>query len=587
MILDKVTRILSEMPNRTQKKVLSAADFSKSTPSQVYKAIISAMLDLCRNAKQRAQLEVFSELSPTDDEILEAFGPSAASSAVQLTFTDEQKEYIKNHVYRNREGEFRIIPGDKTASADTIPVDGLEADERIIAAKLKYSKVSENGTEQEFDGLRILQGLEYDGSEDDAFKEFDTSLRRIEIANSFSKPFGFYREGGKLYRNVACQMKRTRSDYTHDDLERAMFLMYLVSGATIAGWTHLYKVVHNMVRNPNSHTGTILYLNDFDAGGNGKSKFIAVLQSMFGDSFTAFSTQQLRFTISLLGKRLVSIAEFDTMSTKREILTMLKAMTGRDLFEYEAKGAPSIVAKSFQNFVITSNHYVMFDDSGIKRRLQNFQSSNLLHLVTSGYAKTYGYLDKFFGDTYSDDCRNIETRMADALLDYIGADDEKYDIPIRDQPVILSSLKNPILRALFADNMNYEKFVTDRAGGCTLALWRMAEDIKPGEFNYAAATIQQWMPDIKFTVSRDSTSMTCDIEYKVFVQRMAERLTQLDEISRSLKSKSSVTLEKGTFCGFSVEDMFKKFIGGAVDKYKIPVSDCAGHIIVGDCNEKK
>lgn len=583
MILDKVVNILSTMPDKTQKKVLASADFQNQKPSEVYRSIIKTMLDLCRNAKQRAQLEVFADLTPSDQETLDAFGPTAEAVTMGLTFTAEQKEYIKTHVYRNREGEFRLIPSDKSVSTDVIPVDGLGVDEKIIANKLRYIRMSANGTEQEFDGLRILQGLEYDGSEDESFKDLDTALRRIDIVNSFGKPFGFYKEGDRLYRNVACRLKQVTGHSDREDLERVMFLMYLVAGASIDGWAGLYKVVHNMVRNPNSHTGTILYLNDFDTGGNGKSKFISVLQAMFGDSFTAFSTQQLRFTISLLGKRLVSIAEFDTMSTRREILTMLKAMTGRDLFEYEAKGTQSIIAKSFQNFVITSNHYVMFDDSGIKRRLQNFQSSNLLHLITSGYAKSYGYLDNFFGDTYSDESHKIETRMADALLDFIMADNAKYDIPLREQPVVLSSLKNPILRRLFAENVNFEGFVSPTPNGSRIDLYRIAkEDVRPEQLNYAATTIQKWLEDVDFQIARDSSNMACHIPFEELTEKLKHRLDELDAVSRSLKSKSTVTLELGTFNGFDVKSMLDKFLGKAIEMYKIPVKEIANHIIIGE-----
>ena len=94
-------------------------------------------------------------------------------------------------------------------------------------------------------------------------------------------------------------------------LRRAMFLTILVAGGRVKDWEALYNLVHFMVNVPNSATGYILYLNDFDAGGNGKSKFIGMLQRMFGDSFTAFSVQQLRFTMSLMGKRLVSISEYE------------------------------------------------------------------------------------------------------------------------------------------------------------------------------------------------------------------------------------------------------------------------------------
>ena len=90
---------------------------------------------------------------------------------------------------------------------------------------------------------------------------------------------------------------------------------------------------------------------------------------MFGDAFTAFSVQQLRFTISLMGKRLVSITEYEESESAKQLQSLIKSMTGRDNFQYEGKGVDPIVAETYQNFVISSNKYIYFDDSGIKRRL--------------------------------------------------------------------------------------------------------------------------------------------------------------------------------------------------------------------------
>ena len=587
MLLDKVIGILQEMPAKAQKKVLASVDFEKQKPSEVYVTIIKLMMSLNKNAKQRAQLEVLGDVIPTDEEIIETFGTKNEALNPVLSFTDEQKEYIKSKVYRNRDGEFRLIPHDKHVTPDVIPIDGLEADEAILATKLSYTMMTENGTEKQFDGLKILKGLEYDGSEDEIYKELDCALRRINIINSFTKPYGFYREGEQLVRNVACQMNDNLPEYEQKDLRRVMLLMYLVSGGTIENWSALYKVVHHIVRNPNSHTGIILYLNDFDAGGNGKSKFVSVLQNMFGDSFTAFSTQQLRFTISLLGKRLVSIAEFEGMSTKKEILSMLKAMTGRDLFEYEAKGTKSIVAKSYQNFILSSNHYVMFDDSGVKRRLQNFQCCNLLHLLTNKYTKSYGYLDQFFGDTYTEESARIEERMAAALLDYIKKDTKKYELPIREQPIVLSSLKNPILRKMFNVNVDYDAFIREEGDGSALDLWRVLKDeVRPEQLNYAASIIQLWLPDVDFEVSRDSTVMTCSIPRDDFVNKLRNRLEELDVMSRQLKCKTTVTLERGEFAGFDVDSLLDEFLFNSLNK-KVPIEKRGNFIIVGEQKSEK
>ena len=159
MLLDKVIGILQEMPAKAQKKVLASVDFEKQKPSEVYVTIIKLMMSLNKNAKQRAQLEVLGDVIPTDEEIIEAFGTKNEALNPVLSFTDEQKEYIKSKVYRNRDGEFRLIPQDKHVTPDVIPIDGLEADEAILATKLSYTMMTENGTEKQFDGLKILKGL--------------------------------------------------------------------------------------------------------------------------------------------------------------------------------------------------------------------------------------------------------------------------------------------------------------------------------------------------------------------------------------------------------------------------------------------
>ena len=98
MLLDKVIGILQEMPAKAQKKVLASVDFEKQKPSEVYVTIIKLMISLNKNAKQRAQLEILGDVIPTDEEIIETFGTKNEALNPVLSFTDEQKEYIKSKV---------------------------------------------------------------------------------------------------------------------------------------------------------------------------------------------------------------------------------------------------------------------------------------------------------------------------------------------------------------------------------------------------------------------------------------------------------------------------------------------------------
>ena len=364
-------------------------------------------------------------------------------------------------------------------------------------------------------------------------------------------------------------------------LRRAMFLMFLVAGGTGEDWVALYNLVHFMVRVPNSATGYVLYLNDFDAGGNGKSKFISLLHRMFGDSFTAFSTQQLRFTISLLGKRLVSISEYEDSDNGKQLQALIKSMTGRDNFQYEGKGVDPIVAETYQNFVISSNKYIYFDDSGIKRRIQNFHCSNLLHLIMNKFTKNQDYLNKLFGNVYNGQALLVQQEMAHSLLDYIAKDERTYNIPIRPQSVVLGALKNPILRSLFNPRLNFDGFCMETPQGTRIDLIRLDPDARPEQLNYASSTIQNWFEKLKFEASRDNTSLTTSYGLTASVEYMKSRLLELDERSNRLRSKDYVVLEKCELNGFRSQELFQEFILPECVKYNIPVEETETIIKVG------
>lgn len=583
MRLQKVLNILSQMPKKSQKFVMSKVDFDTMTPSDVYTNIIDNMMNVCRNSQQRELLEAYREMKPSDEEVLEAFRGQQAEPLTPLYFTDEQIDFIRENVYRNRDGDFRLIPKVKHISADTMPLEGLKADEDIIAAKLQVTRMSSNGSQEEFNGLKELRKQPYDGPYDGVFKTLEANLRRVNIISSFAKdePHGFFRKGNEMFRNVCSNIASVRPELVNaKSLRRAMFLMYLVSGGNIADWKALYTLVHFMVRVPNSATGYILYLNDFDAGGNGKSKFIGLLQRMFGDSFTAFSVQQLRFTISLLGKRLVSISEYEENESAKPLQAILKSMTGRDSFQYEGKGTNPVVAETYQNFVISSNKYIYFDDSGIKRRLQNFHCSNLLHLILAK-TRTQSYLNNLFGNIYTGESLNVLAEMSNSLLDYILHDECSYDIPIRPQNVVLGSLKNPVLRALFSNRVNYEGFIDGDDDSSKIMLWRLSQDAKPEQYNYASTTIQAWFPELDLKASRDNTVLSSDIPCEIMRRKLERRLTELDTKSTELRAKSSVRLEVGTFAGFNSLDLFNEFLGEICQAYEIPVTVADNIIEVG------
>lgn len=574
MVLDKLLSILATMPVKSQKLVMQKIDFDNKTPSEVYHDIVETMRSVAKSATQREVLDVYVSLPVADADVLAAFGDRQPVRS-KLTFDDTQIEYIRDFVYRNRNGDFRLIPRSKNCSPESMPLDGLDADERIIGAKLSQSRLNEIGGVDKFDGLDLLKEQPYEAPYDGVFKHLAPNLQRIKIISSFkaSDPFGFFVRDDHMYRNVCAQMTHVNPELVSDEnLERAMLLLFLVSGGRAEDWAQLYKVIHFMVRYPDSATGIILYLNDFDAGGNGKSKLVSILQTMFGDTFTAFAPQQLRFTMSLMGKRLVSISEFEASGVNDQLQGIMKSMTGRDRFQYEGKGVDPIVADTYQNFVISSNRYIYFEDSGIKRRLQNFHCSNLLHAMLTRYCHNQAYLDKFFGNIFDGSASQIRESMAHSLLDYILKDNEVSALNIKPQQIVLGSLKNPVLRALFSTNMDPDKFICEEGDTSRIDIYRLSSEAKPEQLNYAAATIQSWFPDVSFEIARDSSYMTCELPEQVLIRRLKERLDELDAVSRKLKSKTGIMLDNCMFRTFNSSTLLEKFLGDSIRQYEIPYS---------------
>ena len=582
-MIKKVIDILGTMPIKTQKQVLHVIDFKEDAPAIVFHKVVETMINLSKNAHQREILQIYLDIPIDDKEVIEAFGIGGEASK-PMTFTEEQFDFIKDHIYRNRDGEFRLIPEDGQQGADQMPLEGLSADEPIINSRLHMVRTLPNGTTDEWDGFKFLKEQPYEGPYAEPFDMLEPNLRRIEIVSSFNKdnPFGFYKHGQHLYRNVCCQMNPVDGAFVcKEGLDRAMLLLYLVSGADLESFESLYKLVHFMVRVPDSATGYILYLNDFDAGGNGKSKFVQVLQNMFGNAFTSFATQQLRFTMSLMGKRLVSISEFEEMASQKELLGILKSMTGRDKFQYEGKGVDPIIGNTYQNFVIASNKYITFDDGGINRRLQNFHCSNVLHILLTQYFHSYKFLNMFFGNQFTGESRTVMKQMSNSLLNYILNDGIFEDIKLRQQPIILGNLKNPVLRALFASNVNFESFIrTDKSSdGSVIDLWRITTDAKPEQLNYAAERIQQWLPTIKFNVARDAMTMACDLPDLTLVKMMRESLALLDNESRLLKNRYKATLQLGTWRQFDISELVKTYLGDALKT--VPHETVGDSLIIG------
>lgn len=584
MRLKKVLDILNMFPKKSQSFVLNKVDFETMRPSENYKAILDAMIAVCKNATQKEVLQAYREMEPSDSEVLEAFRGKDAEALTPMFFNDEQIDFIMNNVYRNRDGDFRLIPKMRNCSADVMPLEGLKADDDIISARLRLTKIAPNGAEQEFDGLKELRKQPYDGPYDGVFLKLAPNLRRIKIISSFAKdePHGFFTRDGQMFRNVCSQITKPNPELVNDkSLRRAMFLMFLVAGGTGEDWKALYNLVHFMVRVPNSATGYVLYLNDFDAGGNGKSKFIGLLHKMFGDSFTAFSTQQLRFTMSLMGKRLVSISEYEDSDSAKQLQSLIKSMTGRDNFQYEGKGVDPIVAETYQNFVISSNKYIYFDDSGIKRRLQNFHCSNLLHLIMNKFTKNQDYLNNLFGNIYNGEALLVQNEMAHSLLNFIHNDDSTYSIPLRSQPVVLGSLKNPILRQLFSSSLKVKGFCRENEIGTYIDLVRLAPEAKPEQFNYASQVMQNWFSSLALRATRDNITLFTTESLDKVEEVITSTLAELDGKSNQLKNKDTVRIEKCEVCGFNSYELFQEFLLPECIKYNIPVTEIDNFIKVG------
>lgn len=582
MILDKLLTMLAQMPVKSQKYVYSKIDFEHRAPVEVYHDIVAAMQQVAKNKTQVEVLGIYADMPVSDADVLAAFGERQTKAP--LTFTDEQIEYIRDHVYRNRNGEFRLIPMTQNCAADALPLDGLDADEKIISAKLSAVRINEIGGAEKFDGLSVLEELPYEPPYDGVWKQLAPNLQRLNIISSFKDddPFGFFTRDDKMYRNVCAQMTKVNMDYVNDEsLRRAMLLLFLVSGGSAEEWRQLYRVIHFMVRFPDSATGIILYLNDFDAGGNGKSKLVSILQTMFGDTFTAFAPQQLRFTMSLMGKRLVSISEFEGAGMNEQLQGIMKSMTGRDRFQYEGKGVDPVVADTYQNFVISSNKYIYFEDSGIKRRLQNFHCSNLLHAILTRFSHSQAYLDKFFGNMFDGSARRVKTEMAHSLLHFILNDNNFEPLNIKPQQIVLGSLRNPVLRALFSTKMMPEAFIAEQGDGSRIDLYRLSAEAKPEQLNYAAATIQSWFSDVSFEIARDGTYMECDLPEDTMIKRFTERLTELDKVSKKLKSKSGIVLQRAELSGYNSIELVQEFLGDCFKQYNIPVIATDEAIIVG------
>ena len=235
-------------------------DFDNKTPGEVYRDIVETMRSVAKSATQREVLDVYVSLPVADADVLAAFGDRQPVRS-KLTFDDTQIEYIRDFVYRNRNGDFRLIPRSKNCSPESMPLDGLDADERIIGAKLSQSRLNEIGGVEKFDGLDLLKEQPYEAPYDGVFKHLAPNLQRIKIISSFkaSDPFGFFVRDDRMYRNVCAQMTHVNPELVSDEnLERAMLLLFLVSGGRAEDWAQLYKVIHFMVRYPDSATGIIL-----------------------------------------------------------------------------------------------------------------------------------------------------------------------------------------------------------------------------------------------------------------------------------------------------------------------------------------
>ena len=178
--LQKILNILGQFPKKSQTVVMNAIDFDKMTPSENYIKIIETMIAVSKNAQQREILSVYLNMEPSDQEILEAFRGKDAMALTPLYFNDEQIDFIMQNIYRNRDGEFRLIPKMRNCSAETMPLEGLKADDDIIAARLLITRVAPNGASEEFNGLKELRKQPYDGPYDGVFTKMAPNLRELK-----------------------------------------------------------------------------------------------------------------------------------------------------------------------------------------------------------------------------------------------------------------------------------------------------------------------------------------------------------------------------------------------------------------------
>jgi hypothetical protein len=197
------------------------------------------------------------------------------------------------------------------------------------------------------------------------------------------------------------------------------------------------------------------------------------------------------------------------------------------------------------------------------------------------FTKNQDYLNSLFGNIYNGEALLVQNEMAHSLLDFIHKDDRSYSIPIRPQSVVLGSLKNPILRALFNPKINFKGFCAPTDAGTRIDLIRLFPEAKPEQFNYASQTIQNWFSELQLSASRDNISLMTSEDFDKATEVMQQRLSELDERSNQLKSKEHVRFEKCEVCGFNSYELFQEFLLPECIKYNIPVTEIDNFIKVG------
>ena len=65
------------------------------------------------------------------------------------------------------------------------------------------------------------------------------------------------------------------------------------------------------------------------------------------------------------------------------------------------------------------------------------------------------------------------------------------------------------------------------------------------------------------------------------IRRLTDRLSELDAISRKLKSKTGIVLQKGELDTFNSVDLVNEFLGDCFKTYNIPVIETDEAIVVG------